>query len=271
MAKPTKAKSIARLQRQLAKIPALKKQRHGSPEFTKWRRDTEIAVTNTFGEDTQHIEEFASISYSARFVVSGARDSYFQQAYVRGLERAEAFLQSMIEEIEEYWEDDDQSMDTPEYAQMNQSIDLTKVFIVHGRDTGSREMVARFLELLKLEPVILQEQPDKGLTVIEKFEKYSQVGFAVVLFTRDDIGALKEALDSPQFRARQNVILELGYFLGKLGRKNVRVLLKGDVEIPSDYYGVLTTRIDDAGAWQGELIREMKSAGLDVDANRAFV
>lgn len=116
--------------------------------------------------------------------------------------------------------------------------------------------------------MILQEQPDQGRTIIEKFEQYAQVNFAVVLFTPDDVGGLEAENLRP--RTRQNVIFELGYFIGKLGRERVRVLVKGDIEIPSDYSGVLYISLDDAGGWQMALFRELKSAGFDVDANRIF-
>ena len=146
---------------------------------------------------------------------------------------------------------------------------MNKIFIVHGRDESARETVARFLERLELEPVVLHEQPNEGRTIIEKFEDYAGVGFAVVLLTPDDLGALKDEKDNLKPRARQNVVFELGYFIGKLGRKNVCALLKGDVEKPSDYDGVLYPRLDDEGGWKMALIQELKAAGFDVDANRA--
>jgi len=118
-----------------------------------------------------------------------------------------------------------------------------RVFIVHGRDEGSKEMVARFVEkLVGSPPIILQERPDQGRTLIEKFEDYGEVDYAIVLLTPDDVGALKAEYEEKgelQPRARQNVILELGFFLGKLGRKRVCALLKGNVEIPSDLSGIL--------------------------------
>ena len=97
-----------------------------------------------------------------------------------------------------------------------------EVFIVHGRDIGAKDAVARFLERIKLKPVVLQEMPDQGATVIEKFEHYaSQVGFAIALFTPDDMGSLADGTENAQSRPRQNVIFELGYFLGSLGRARV--------------------------------------------------
>ena len=116
--------------------------------------------------------------------------------------------------------------------------------------------------------MILQEQPDRNRAIIEKFEEYAQVNFAIALFTPDDFGGLEG--DDPQFRARQNVIFEFGYFIGKYGRDRVRALVKGDVEIPSDYSGVIYIPLGSSGSWKIDLVRELKSAGFNVDANRLF-
>jgi len=130
-----------------------------------------------------------------------------------------------------------------------------RVFLVHGHDYGAVHEIARFLEKARLEAVVLQEQPNAGSTVIEKLSEHSNVGFAVVLMTEQ------------RLRSRQNVILELGYFLGKLGRQRVTVLYRRGVEIPSDYTGVLFIPFDEAGAWRLFLARELKTAGLEVDLN----
>jgi predicted nucleotide-binding protein len=126
------------------------------------------------------------------------------------------------------------------------------------------------IEKLGLEVIILHEQADGGKTIIEKFEANAQeAAFAVVLLTPDDVGA-SAAVKPPQLnpRARQNVIFELGYFVGKLGRDRVRALYKGNVELPSDYLGVLWIPMDDGGAWRLKLAQEMQSSGLDVDLNK---
>jgi len=146
----------------------------------------------------------------------------------------------------------------------------SKVFLVHGHDDSARETTARFLEKLRLEPIILHEQPNAGRTIIEKVERYAEVAFAVVLLTPDDVGGLGSAPQVLKPRARQNVILELGYFLGKLGRSHVAALLKGEVERPSDYDGVLYVPMDAAGAWKLQLARELKNAGLNIDLNDAI-
>lgn len=145
-------------------------------------------------------------------------------------------------------------------------VDMKKVFIVHGHNLGVQQMVARTLEKLQLEPIILSEQPNAGKTIIEKFEINSDVGFAVVLMTPDDEG---KAIDASTLskRARQNVILELGYFIGKLGRSKVCALHSEGVEIPSDFHGVVYTAIDGAGAWRYALARELRHAGYVIDMN----
>jgi predicted nucleotide-binding protein len=143
------------------------------------------------------------------------------------------------------------------------------VFIVHGRDDGIKETVARFVSDLGYVPIILHEQPSGGKTVIEKFEANADVCFVIALMTPDDMGGLsgKKQLKP---RARQNVIFEFGYFIGRLSRKRVCALTKGDVEIPSDYAGVVYIPMDSAGAWRMLLLREMKAAGLSVDANKVI-
>lgn len=142
-------------------------------------------------------------------------------------------------------------------------INSKKVFIVHGRDDLTKEQTARFLEKIELEAIILHEQSSGGRTVIEKLEHYTDVDFAIVLLTPDDVGALRKEKENLKPRARQNVIFELGYLIGKLGRKNVCALLKDNVEKPTDYDGVVYIQLDNNGAWKQEIVRELKAAGLD--------
>jgi predicted nucleotide-binding protein len=146
------------------------------------------------------------------------------------------------------------------------------VFLVHGHNERWLQEVARFVEQFDLELVILREEPNQGRTVIEKFERYAaNAGFAIVLLTADDKGGV--ASEDPATyrpRARQNAILELGYFLAKLGRARVCALYEQDVEIPSDYSGVIFVHIDGSGGWRLLLGREMKAAGLPVDMNRVI-
>jgi predicted nucleotide-binding protein len=120
---------------------------------------------------------------------------------------------------------------------------VSKVFIVHGRDDAPALRLARYLDKRHpVEAILLEEQASRGRTLIEKLEAYSNVDFAIITLTPDDVGALKG--DRLRDRGRQNVIFEWGQFIGKIGRKNVCILIKGDVEIPSDLKGIVYYRFN---------------------------
>ncbi|MFO7915036.1 MAG: nucleotide-binding protein [Candidatus Krumholzibacteriales bacterium] len=145
----------------------------------------------------------------------------------------------------------------------------SRVFVVHGKDDAAKLSVARFLEKLDLDAIILHERPNKGRTIIEKFlEECAKVNYAIIILTPDDIGASIDSREEKKARARQNVIFELGYFIGKLGREKVCALYKENIELPSDYHGVLYIKIDPNEGWKLDLAKEMKEAGLPVDMNK---
>ena len=162
---------------------------------------------------------------------------------------------------------DDVTAEAQTEPQSKPRLSRTEVFVVHGRDEALRSEVCRVLEKLGVTPVVLFEQVDKGRTIIEKFEDHSDVAYAVVLITPDDEGRLRNKQQLTP-RARQNVVFELGFFYGKLGRQKVCAILKEGVEFPSDISGVIYKTADAAGAWKFALAKEMKAAGLDVDLNK---
>lgn len=139
------------------------------------------------------------------------------------------------------------------------------IFIVHGHDEATKQAVSRFVENLGLKAIVLQEQPSAGKTIIEKFESYSDVDFAIVLLTPDDIVAPKSKSSRGKPPARQNVIFELGYFAGKIGRDRVCLIYKEGVEIPTDYEGVVFIKLDANDGWKWHLTKELKSAGFSVN------
>lgn len=154
---------------------------------------------------------------------------------------------------------------------VNEKTNITsskKVFIVHGHDNEAVQEMARALEKGGFEPIVLHEQPDGGMTIIEKIEKYSDVGYAVVLYTACDIGRDKTAsCNQEKNRARQNVVFEHGFLIGKLGRNHVSALVKGDIETPGDISGVVYISMDANGAWKMHLAKNMQNIGLPVDMN----
>jgi predicted nucleotide-binding protein len=145
---------------------------------------------------------------------------------------------------------------------------LKRVFIVHGHDESAQNKAARFIEKLGFEAIILHEKASSGRTIIEKIEHYSDVGFAIVLYTPDDVGNIKSETENLNNRARQNVVFEHGYLIGKLGRENVSALVDGKLELPNDISGVVYISLDEASAWQLRLGKEMKQSGYNIDMNK---
>ena len=262
-----KAKALERLRRILDEIPELKLAKQGSAQFQTWWRNTKRVITLTFGETSPHAKSLADLIYQPWIVSLDTSEHEYRQAYERDLEIAQGLIKSMIVEIEEDLTDPEPTLGiTADFSR----IGGRKVFIVHGHDQNARDAMARFAERVDLEPVILLEQASQGNTIIEKFEVNSNVGYAVVLLTGDDIGGNQDEDGRMQPRARQNVIFELGFFIGKLGRERVCALTKGNPEIPSDYSGVVYIPMDEGDAWQGKLVKELKAAGFDIDANKLY-
>jgi len=146
-----------------------------------------------------------------------------------------------------------------------------KIFIVHGHDSTLKTDTELFIKEIGLEPIVLHRKPDESATVIEKFEKYSDVGYAFVLLTPDEIAytmdqePLKDIDRKKEKRARPNVIFELGFFVGRLGRNRVCCLYKGNVEVPSDLKGLLHKKVESSiEPVAYSIIKELKAAGYQI-------
>ena len=267
----TKAKMLQRLQRVLDEIPELGRLHWRDPAIRNWRVRAEAAIEGAFGPGSQAAADFDDIGYP---VASDKRPQGHldDPLEVRdGLEKARSLIESLVVRIEERWPDDDEPALTPPadtFATKEASATNRNVFIAHGHDQGAKDDVARLVKQVGLEPVILSEQPSQGKTIIEKFEANSNVSYAIALLTADDVGGSRGINGPMRSRARQNVIFELGFFVGRLGRGQVCALTKGDPEIPSDYKGVVYIPMDEGDAWQALLRKELESAELDIDANK---
>jgi predicted nucleotide-binding protein len=260
------------------------------PNFVKNRADPEIhalekkiaqTITTVFGNETPEFHRYmpatkldtARISYAFRVprkeVIAGL---------VCGKERAMAMLNQAIQFLNEKLTDWSETAEGREMAGRHVVTEVVTtvrampkdVFIVHGYDEVAKVEVARLVERAGLNAIILHEQVNGGATIIEKFEKHgSAAGFAIVLATPDDVGGPTSAELHP--RARQNVIGEMFWFAGRLGRDRVCVLVKGSVEMPSDFAGVGYTAMDDRGVWKQKLLRELDAAGYsEIDWKRAL-
>lgn len=139
----------------------------------------------------------------------------------------------------------------------------SQVFIVHGHDDIAKLEMSAFISSLGLQPIILHQQASSGRTIIEKIEHYSNVGFGVVLYTPCDIGYKVGDLTG-NYRARQNVVFEHGFLIGKLGRARVSAVVKGNIETPNDISGVVYVSMDHAGEWKQQLLVELRGAGYQV-------
>ncbi len=194
------------------------------------------------------------------------------EEYQRNIADSINSLQGIYDRLELF----DEALDTTAHALNNKgfSDNPTRtfgdhVFIVHGHDAGAKHAIARFVENFDLKSVILDEEASKGQTIIDKFEENAgKAGFAIVLLTPDDVGAPKDQTGDLKPRARQNVILEFGYFLCGLGRERVCVLYKEGVERPSDIQGIVYISLNNPNEWQLKLAKEMKQAGLPIDLNK---
>lgn len=185
-------------------------------------------------------------------------------------QRAIVLLEGAVEALEEELQHEQTDDNPSRFANPDPAprpLDLTKVFIVHGHDGAPKAEVARFIEKLGFEAIILHERPNKGRTIITKFrEEADGVGFAVVLMTPDDLGRAAAAADLNP-RARQNVVFELGFFIGQLKPERVAALVKGNIEKPSDFDGVVYISLDSAD-WHRQLGQELQEAGYVIDWNR---
>lgn len=230
-------------------------------ERSKWSRYNTELLDRLFDDDSISKEYN---HFSGAVIPYNAGLGWWIKVFREDMDESITRLESIIERLELIPESTTQG---PSIAHSEHTPLGKDVFVVHGHDESAKQSVARFLEKLKLRAIILHEMPNGGRTVIEKFEDFSNVGFAVILLTPDDLCSAGSAPKTKKARARQNVVFELGYFVGKLGRNRVCALYKEGVEIPSDYVGILFIEMDAHNGWQSQLAREIKTAGVEIDLN----
>ena len=278
-----KRQAIVFLNRRIADLeafdPSSSPKRFEDPQVIKIQTSIQSTLQSIFGAITAEYHRYSSAIRLDNGPVSMSLDwgdvrrGYghepdFRGYLAEGKAQAIALLQQAVRDLEE--EIEFSGAGGAIAAEVSAAPELSrKIFIVHGHDDGAREAVARYVQDLGFEPVILHEQANRGSTVIEKIESNADVGFAVVLLTPDDVGSVRGA-EELEPRARQNVLLELGYFLARLGRSNVCALKKGEVAIPSDFAGVVWEQMDAGHGWKVSLGRELRAAGFQVDLNKAL-
>jgi len=230
-------------------------------DYFKWDDYNSKLLLKLFAESAVSAEYIDIPTYQGYIFGDLEEDAIY---FKKSIQEKVTLLESILEQLDLYSEPSPGNAEIYEQDVENQKLSK-EIFIVHDRDKEIKESVAGIIEKLGLKPIILHEQPNKGRTIINKFEDYSNVGFAVVLLTPDDVAAIATDGKNLKNRARQNVILELGFFMGKLGLEKICVLHKGDIELPSDYDGVIYIPFDDHGGWQLKLVKKLKAAGYDVN------
>jgi hypothetical protein len=235
--------------------------------LSEWQREARAALERLV-PDSGHLREFNATPFGPPIITQATTDDDWRQWFWMGIEDMKSLLRSVIKEVTDY----DVQTANPGGVRPHGDViggEVARAFIVHGRDNEMKESVARFLERLGVTPIILHEQANAGATIIEKIENNSNVQFAVVLLSPDDVGALASEKRKLRPRARQNVLLELGYFIGRLARNRVCAIVRGDLEVPSDFGGVAYVPFD-GDTWKLAIVRELKNLGYPVDANKAF-
>ena len=264
-------KALSRLQKLSERLTTIRGEGRRSALLNTWTTDVKLVLADFYGRSSLQFEEFDAISFSPGVWYEGQPEREFEVAFSRGVDLSEGFLKSRIAELVEDLHDSGPNSALPAPLPRDEQ-NTHKIFVVHGHDHGTKETVARYLSKLGLDPVILHEQPDKGRTIIEKFEQHSDVACAVVILSPDDEAWLKNEPSVVEGRARQNVIFEMGFFVGRLGRNRTFALLLKGVTKPSDVDGLLYIPMhgSDDDTWKLLLLRELKAAGMGVDANKAL-
>lgn len=233
------------------------------PAFEAWHTKTERFLIKKYGKDSLEHKKFLDINFSPLIWVGDDEERLTQESIewcCNGLNTCKAIFETYLEDIA------DESGTIPSQKSEVKPSNMDKIFIVHGHNDELKESVARIIEKQDIDAIILSEKANQGRTIIEKFEDYSDVGGAICLFTADDVGKAKDEPEEKS-RARQNVVLETGYFMGKLGRNRVVILADKGIEMPSDLSGVVYTN---TANWQIDLLKDLKAMGYNVDFNKLF-
>ena len=258
-------KAIELLQRQLKSGKVyLEANQLPENEYAAWETLTRNYLVMSFGSASPNIGRVMDVGKYGSFPMNAA-EAWWENHRIESMTKQMRIIEGLIELLQVQGElSETAATDGADKPASN------RVFLVHGHSEAILHEAARFLETLGLEPVVLREQPNQGRTIIEKFLDFSDVAFAVVVLIPDDRGGAADvAYENQLKRARQNVIFELGFFIGKLGRGRVCALFQDGVEIPSDYTGVAFIPLDSSGGWRLAVAKELKASGLEIDMNRA--
>jgi predicted nucleotide-binding protein len=287
MAKLTDKQATDELNRQLDEIDKVRKKPRMSPAFKTWQIETGELLENVFGRRSRQIKDFDNISYSLAAFSNQTPESKFDEAFHQGLKSAAIVLASAIKDVKKRGGAKSQVAATAEPAvkekepqkpaaapapvapspaaktspppQRSQpSAVNNKVFVVYADGNSIKNELTDFLAKIGLSVVLVQGKPGRQNDVIDKLEKHPDVSYAIVLLNPAATGI------------SHDVVFELGMLVGGLGRDRVCGLVTEKLDILANYSGLSYVPHDPAGAWKFMMIKQLKTAGFEVDANLAL-
>jgi len=246
-----------------------------NPAFKSWRNDSIRFLQKVFGENSTEAVTFGSIVFyytylTYDFLNDGWKEHIFnhKDVFEKGLRNAIFYLKNYESEILDDVDLRDRVGGAGVGGQKGSSkkSNTKNILIVHGHNDSVKDKVASFISKLGIEPIILNEQINRGQTLLEKFEEYSDISVAIIIFTNEDMGNNNDESEYEK-KARQNMIFEVGYFLGELGDRNMIVIAEQGVILPSVLEGYDYFKMDSEEKWKkdiAEKLKDMKRFNIDM-------
>ena len=238
---------------------------YGKERFNSWRNQFEKFLKDELPGEEDNLKQKLNKNLWKSYKISNSSYNFWQE----DSEKMISYIDSLILDIknDEYESPKESDKSINSNNGKKTMLDKNSIFIVHGHNVAAKEQVARFVEKLGFDAIILHEQVSGGKTIIEKIKSNTNVGFAIVLYTPDDFKDVKtKSGKNLKPRARQNVVFEHGYLIAKIGRENVTAVVFDDVELPTDIRGIVYIKAE--GHWKNELAKEMKNAGYNIDYSK---
>ncbi|WP_455209493.1 TIR domain-containing protein [Kaarinaea lacus] len=297
MGKGNKDTQLDDLKRLIDEIEKVRIKPRMSPKFKSWHRETLETLERVFGRKSRQVKDFEAIRYNLASFSNKTPESKFEEAFQHGLMNAAVMLSAAAKDLQK---GGTKPTSTPEAAPAKELDDITvapapsrpepvvpakttpvltappivkeppsivrralaasshKIFIVYANDIGMKDEVTSFLSKLGVSNVVLKDSAASNSSLIDELEKHDNVHYAIVMLNPDAAGI------------SENTVYELGLIVGRLGRNRVCGLVKENIGILANYSGISYVPVDPAGAWKFLLIKQLKNAGIDIDANLAL-
>jgi hypothetical protein len=301
MGKSNKDTQLDDLQRLIEDIEKVRIKPRMSPKFKSWHRETLETLERVFGRKSRQVKDFETVRYNLATFSNKTPESKFEEAFQQGLMNAAIMLSAAVKELKkgdagssaksEAAPAAQRASETPVPAVAPPSPEpaasakpaLTassavppvakepppivkramtavgnKIFLVYANDIGMKDDVSMFLSKMGVSTIVLKDSADSGASLIDELEKHDNVHYAIVMLNPDASGI------------SENTVYELGLIVGRLGRNRVCGLVKEYIGILANYSGISYVPVDPAGAWKFLLIKQLKDAGFNIDANLAL-